>query len=331
MKTNLLGHISAVLFFIFLGIVYVPTTYAVSLSVAPQTVTVDPNSTITLYISISVDTNQAMSTDAILGYDPSKIDITGVTTGGFFSGFSYANDPSHARLEIHGMENSLFQGKTGDGILANITIKPKVSSGSTTIDVLCGSTTASQIFSTSYANILDCSKVHGAGIIIQTQVQPTSTPIPPNPTNTTAPGQGGWNPTPFPTYTPYPTLTPYPASSSTTTTTSTSQYYTYLPAPTPTINKYPKVQYTELVDSDIALTPTETPYETPVPVEEEKKPFPYQYLFLGLLGLLLAILLFYLFRRKNNEPPTTETGEDLPPSVPVDPPPPEVIDPQQTQ
>jgi hypothetical protein len=155
-----------------------PITHAYaapSLLLAPTSVSTSQNQTFSLTLSINVDANHVKSSDTILTYAGADLEVSSVTTGGFFPNFSYAND-ANGLLEIHGF-NTLGE-STGSGTLATIAFKTKASQGSSSITITCtGGTTNTNILTTTAQNILSCSRVNQTGVTYESSSS-TLTPTP---------------------------------------------------------------------------------------------------------------------------------------------------------
>ncbi|OGG13609.1 hypothetical protein A2875_00390 [Candidatus Gottesmanbacteria bacterium RIFCSPHIGHO2_01_FULL_46_14] len=164
------------------------------LNLEPASITVLNNATFELRVAIDVESNQAIGSDAVISYDDDDFDVTGVSNGGFFPNFAWANDPENDRLEIHAGSFQIFSSNTGAGTLAIITLRAKKSSGSATVSFRCGPVSpTSQILSTTGTNILSCGSLNQSTITFDSQTQPTNTPVPtatPLPTATSAPDSG---------------------------------------------------------------------------------------------------------------------------------------------
>lgn len=123
----------------------------------------DPNSAISkkgddLTVTVKVDLGgqQAFGTDATVAFSSSELDVKSVSTGGFFSNFTYAQ--SDGRLEIHGfMTYPASQNGLGD--LAKITFTTKKDSGAGAVSFVCTSSGETKIIDTNGENILYCGGV----------------------------------------------------------------------------------------------------------------------------------------------------------------------------
>ena len=174
-------------------------TYAAPrMTLDPALATVQNGASVALTVTIDVESNPSLGADAVVTYASSDFDVTGVTNGGFFPDFSWANDPGNNRIEIHAGSFQTFSNKTGAGTLATITFKAKKSSGNSTIGFACGGgAPTSQIIPTNGGNILSCSSLNQSTITFGEATQPTNTPVPtatPLPTATSAPSGNNIDP-----------------------------------------------------------------------------------------------------------------------------------------
>lgn len=150
-------------------------------------------------VKIDVESQSAFGADAVISYNPDNLEITGVANGGFFSDFGSANDTAAGRLELHGYFGSLFDSKSGSGILAKFSVKAKTNNGSDQLVFVCNSNSnSSQILNTSGQNIISCSSLNRFSLTYTGAPTATATltPIPtatqkPQPTATSAPPQPG--------------------------------------------------------------------------------------------------------------------------------------------
>ena len=97
---------------------------APNLQLNPTGITAVQNNNFQEKIMINVDTNNVLSSDAIVNYAGADLDVVSVTNGGFFPQFSFSNDPSGI-LEIHGYTTANNSTITGMGTLATIVFKAK--------------------------------------------------------------------------------------------------------------------------------------------------------------------------------------------------------------
>lgn len=140
-------------------------------------VTVVQNATFQEKVNINVDANLVQSSDAIVSYAGADLEVTSVTSGGFFPEFSYANDAS-GTLEVHGYSTTGTT-ITGNGTLAVIVFKAKKGAGSSTMSFSCtGTSTSTNILTTAGQNILACTQLNQAGISYSGSTAATPTPTP---------------------------------------------------------------------------------------------------------------------------------------------------------
>jgi len=174
---------------------------ASSLQFSPTTKTVTNTETFVATVSINVESATVMGSDTTIIYAGTDLEVTGVTNGGFFPEFNYANNPS-GRLELHGYTSSLYDSKTGTGTLASITFKSKKGVGTNAVVFSCDNTgNDTNILNTGGVNILTCTQVNQ---LVVTYTGGGDTTVTNTPTATTAPGQ-----------TSTPTVTPIPGTNTT--------------------------------------------------------------------------------------------------------------------
>lgn len=152
----------------------------------PTHTSVAQNNEFTVTVKIDAESNQVVGSDAVVSYAAADLDVTAVTTGGYFPEFTNANDAAAGRLEIHGYVTSTYQSKTGAGTLATIKFKVKKGSGSSSITLTCsGSGNDTNVLDISGQNILSCPQVNAVAITY-TGASITNTPTPTQP-----PGDSG--------------------------------------------------------------------------------------------------------------------------------------------
>ncbi len=183
--------------FLWLGVYMVPLSQAYAtpnLQFNPTATTVVQNDTFQQKILINVDSNNSLSSDAIVNYAGADLEVISVTSGNFFPQFTSANDAGAGRLEIHGYTTAGNSTLTGNGTLATIVFKAKKTSGSSTLSFTCsGGSTNTNILATNGQNILDCAQLNQASVTYGANPTPTPTPTP---------GPGTPTPTPSGNFTP---------------------------------------------------------------------------------------------------------------------------------
>jgi hypothetical protein len=173
-----------------------PAFAAVTLTLSPATVTMTSGTTTNVDVVINTDGQQSTGMDAVLQFAASNFDVVSITNGGFYPDFSAPT--SSGRIEIHALFTTVSQSRSGTGKVATIQLKAKNTTGTGDVAFVCsGNGTDTQIYNTSYTNILSCSNI--------ANFQATFTTTAPVPTNTTAPGQPTATPTAVP---PTPTSVP---------------------------------------------------------------------------------------------------------------------------
>lgn len=113
---------------------------------------------ITATIKIDVAGHDTFGADAVVVYPTDGLDLKSVTTGNFFSDFSYAQ--SSGRIEIHSFMSSQFASKTGSGDLAKITFTVKKDSGTGAVSFVCTGSGETEIIDTNGDNILNCNNIN---------------------------------------------------------------------------------------------------------------------------------------------------------------------------
>lgn len=165
---------------------------AVSLQFSPTSAVVVQNNTVTLTLSVNVDTNNVQTSDVTIRYVAGDLDFVSATNGGFFSNFSSSYDPPNNLLELKAWMPS-SNSNTGSGNYATVVFKAKKSSGSSTVSIDCTNT---HIYTISPAqNVLSscASQTNSVSLTYSNGTAPTPTPTvgPGTPTPTPTPGQGG--------------------------------------------------------------------------------------------------------------------------------------------
>lgn len=155
-----------------------------SLLFTPTSTTVVQNNTVTLTINVNVDANVVQTSDVTILYAANDLDFVSAVNGLFFPSFSYANDPTNERLELHGNTSS-SDSRTEAGTYATVVFKVKKASGSSTISFICSDT---HIWTTTQQDVLlPCAQRSNT---VELTYSDGSTP---SPTPTPTPGQGGTN------------------------------------------------------------------------------------------------------------------------------------------
>lgn len=123
----------------------------------------DQNSEFTVTVKIDTGGKEAMTADALINFDNSKLTVVQVTNGGFFSGFDYNVEDSNGRLTIYAFSEQPLQTKSGVGDLAVITFKG-VAEGTASVSFLCqaGNDTDSAIWDAQGNDLIDCA-ANGSG------------------------------------------------------------------------------------------------------------------------------------------------------------------------
>jgi len=148
-------------------------------------------------VTVKIDTGEkeAMAADALINFDSSKLTVSSVTSGGFFSGFDYNIENSNGRLTIYAFSEQALQTKSGVGDLAVITFKA-AAEGTASASFLCqaGNDTDSAIWDAQGNDLIDCaangsgSYTIGTGVASATPTE--SAPEAPTPTPSQLPETG---------------------------------------------------------------------------------------------------------------------------------------------
>lgn len=158
----------------------------------PQTLTKNVGETFTVDLKINTEGKAVAGTDVKINFDPEMLEVTGVTTGDFFS--DSAKNIGSNSLYIAGFFRAQYETKTGAGKVASLTLKGK-KTGTTPLTFVCSlKTNDTNILDGSAADIINCASTPNGSYTFGTVAGPTSTPAP-GPTNTPAPS----NPTATPT------------------------------------------------------------------------------------------------------------------------------------
>lgn len=165
-----------------------------SLQFSPTSAVVVQNNTVTLTITINVDANAVRASDVTILYAAADLDFVSAANGAFFPTFSYANDATGGRLELHGYTAFIGDSRTGTNTYATVVFKAKKGSGSSTISFICsGSGHDTNIVTTAGQNILSCTQVNQVGLTYGDGIAAGTTPTP---TPTPTPGQAAANTVP---------------------------------------------------------------------------------------------------------------------------------------
>jgi len=152
-------------------------------------------------VKVEIDTGnkEAMAADALVNFDKTKLTVSQVVGGGFFSGFDYNIENDNGRLTIYSFSEQALQTRTGVGELATITFKA-TAEGTAVVSFLCqaGNDTDSAIWDAQGNDLIDCAAngsgsytIGGGGEPVPTSVpEPTSAPEAPTPTASQLPETG---------------------------------------------------------------------------------------------------------------------------------------------
>jgi hypothetical protein len=156
----------------------------------PETLTIQKDSSTTISVLVNSAGISVFGADAVISYNPDALEISSISKGNFFSDFTYSNNSSSGKLEVHGYFGSLFDMRAGNGTVATFRITSKQQSGTATLNFICNnSANSSQILDTSGKNILPCSETNNATITFTNSpdISPTATGTQPTGKPNTAP------------------------------------------------------------------------------------------------------------------------------------------------
>ncbi len=156
-------------------------------------------------VAVKIDTGsqEAMAADALISFDSSRLSVSQVTSGSFFSGFDYNIENSNGKLTVYTFSEQALQTNSGVGNLATIKFEA-LSEGTASVSFLCqaGDDTDSAIWDQQGNDLVDCAACGSGSYTIGGGTQPTNTTAPTTapdqPTNTPAPTTAPDAPTPTP-------------------------------------------------------------------------------------------------------------------------------------
>lgn len=175
---NVVGFLSLFLFlFVSSSFVWAQTSNP-HFSLSPTVKEVAPQ--VSFNVTVSIDTGGKLTSgaDAIVEYDSSLLEVVSVSEGTFYPTITTLNNTT-GKVEIYGVADSTNP-KSGTGTLATITFRGKTA-GTATVNFLCqtGSTSDSNINSTSNEDLIVCAdNVNASYIIGSTSQEATTTATP---------------------------------------------------------------------------------------------------------------------------------------------------------
>ena len=145
-------------------------------------------------VKVKIDTGnkEAMAADALVNFDKTKLMVSQVEDGGFFSGFDYNIENDNGRLTIYSFSEQALQARSGVGELATITFKA-TAEGTAAVSFLCqaGSDTDAAIWDAQGNDLIDCAANGGGSYTVGNgEPVPTSAPEAPTPTPSQLPETG---------------------------------------------------------------------------------------------------------------------------------------------
>lgn len=158
-KLNITRSIVTALFlFLLSGVFAMSANAAPKLFFDPSPVTLPTGVDTEIRLQIDAESNSVFGADAVINFPSADITISSVTTGGYFSDFSYA--PSSGKLEIHGYFGNSFDSKSGAGTIAIIKVKSNKSTGAGQMSFTCTGSGETEILRASDGqNILSCASL----------------------------------------------------------------------------------------------------------------------------------------------------------------------------
>jgi hypothetical protein len=139
--------------------VFAQSTLAAYFTLSPSTGTISG----TKQVQLNIDAEEVSldSAQAIVTFDSTKVEVTNITNGTFFD--NVTTDTTVAgEITINGtLDVGDTDGVTSTGIIATLTISPKVSTGTIALNIDCDATASdtSQILNTLGSDVIVCSKV----------------------------------------------------------------------------------------------------------------------------------------------------------------------------
>lgn len=143
-------------FFIYVTLFVLPNgARAAILDFDPKTVTGKVGSTFTVNLKIDAKTDEVLSTDARITYDPKLLSVDSITDGTYFD-IPKKDAVVPGKIYIAGIIKNPGDSKTGSGVLATITFK-SLTDGTGTIGIVCnpGETAADSNIAKNELNVTD--------------------------------------------------------------------------------------------------------------------------------------------------------------------------------
>lgn len=172
----------------------------------PASGSYDVNEEFVVTVKIDTGGQEVKGTDVVLNFDQSRLTVSNVADGGFFSSFDYELEADSGRLSIYAMEDQPIKTVTGTGNVATITFKAS-SSGEASVSFLCqaGSDIDTNIWDANANELADCG-ANGSGVYTITSGESSSESRENNESNSNS-----TNPTPTPGETAPEAPTPTPS------------------------------------------------------------------------------------------------------------------------
>jgi len=168
--------------------IFAQSTLAAYFTLSPSSGTI--SGTKQVQLNIDAETASLDSVQAIIKFDSTRVEVTNIASGSYFD--NVTTDTTVAgEIAISGtLTAGHVGGVTGTGIVATLTISPKVSSGTIALNIDCDATdpNTSQILNTLGTDVIVCTKVTGASYTFSsTTPEPTATSAPTNDDSTPSP------------------------------------------------------------------------------------------------------------------------------------------------
>jgi len=173
--------------------IFAQSTLAAYFTLSPSSGTI--SGTKQVQLNIDAETASLDSAQAIIKFDSTRVEVTNIASGTYFD--NVTTDTTVAgEIAISGtLTAGHIGGVTGTGVVATLTISPKVSSGTIALNIDCDATdpNTSQILNTLGSDVITCTKIVDASYTFSSDdPDPTNTPQPgatSTPSPTTDPNQ----------------------------------------------------------------------------------------------------------------------------------------------
>lgn len=138
----------------------------------PSSYTSVRDSDFQIKVQIDAENKSTFGADATITFPSGDVSVKSVTSGGFFTDFSYAQ--SSGKIELHGFFSSLYDSKSGAGTFATLTLSVNKDSGAGTVNFTCsGGGNDTQILDTNGQNILSCGSLNQLSLTYSSSGSPS--------------------------------------------------------------------------------------------------------------------------------------------------------------